>query len=1721
MRSGFLRAILVLALALVVPAMVQARPVHYFPCQDCHRAGASVQSVTTNICLDCHDTTSGSVTLNDGNTASATGRFSAGDASNAFGNNPAPGMQTSHNWGAPDVNPAAGAKAPSNILFYGRQGYSRGVVACSRCHDPHGDKQQNPKLLKLPPDRINPGTGVNYVVDDMCLDCHANWNVSTHGRETHPIGVRLATATGNLPDANNDPADKYYDTPNNTQTANGNVTLNANGEVTCTSCHGVHWTDSDGSTPDTQGTVAQGDGKLLKHNGAAKETVTSSICQSCHKYTGHAPARSQNLGCLVCHSGHDYDPNGNPNIYMLRKQVTLDTTAIKASGSVNDTVTLDYTAYPPAANYDNGGGNGSLCLSCHDFPAGHQAGAQCADCHSHDNKNGSFAAGCGSCHGYAPSLNAPGNNNPGGYAVSTQNPTHDYSASTAFKDESKTPHATHANGGGNYSYACAVCHGNGAGQLGSTDHDAGTFQQVLDKAVGTLPNLTTDSGATTPTYDTTGAGTCSATYCHSNGDPRGGALQTVSVSWANGKGTIFTPGNTADNECQQCHGNDVASMSAKGNSATHLAHLNKGYTCNVCHVSTAQSANALTTGAIGGTHVNGAKDVTFDNGYNLGAGTLGAGTYAQNAGTCAVYCHSNGKAVNATPDWDLPATGACGACHQVKDTSTGQATGTGAPLGGAHARHVFDADGPKLACSYCHGSGADTGTHAGHVNGGIDAPAQSVCNGCHGAVALQTTGPDQEPVWTNPASVSCETCHTGSAIAVIQGKTAPDKTSATSTGHNKAGGNYAVSGNPAANQSCTGCHSAAPDSLHLNGTAGDTTRLPAGFTCDSCHGTSGTAANKGIVTHKGKACTNCHNPHGTSNIYMVRTTSAGNFNGTVTFTARTGVDSFDEDDSGDKTASSAGVESNADDLCATCHSAAAGTSHNNRDNSSVLHHQGEDCLNCHRQHTDPAGAFIVGVGDSCDSCHGFPPATGAHLQHAPDSAALDAAGKVYRDAVNGYADVTACAYCHANADKYTYDPSADQTAGYNHSNSVSRPAQMTGIGYDKATGTCSAACHSGASGKTVKWTDGTIGCDACHYQSATPTQAANSADANPLGGTHGVHFAAGAVCTDCHGAMPTDLSHITDRSGATELARVQGMAKALQDEATIDTVALNATDPDPGNPTCANTACHNPSGTTYSATWATSTPSCDLCHSSTDPGTGSHSQHMGAAAEFGINTIACTSCHVDNGTNYAHRDGSVTFAAGVTYTAGAQDVGGTVGTCSTSTCHNDGTAAANPVPTPTWGTVPADACAICHPAAPSSAKHPVHLARSNYVPTVTSGSRNLQCDNCHGTDPEQAPTHIDSSVTFGREVTDVDLGTAGNQLTPPAGWNGTCANNCHIGNTANDWSAGGALACTDCHTSGKNLDAGGDAWTAGDIPDGKHGTHAGVPAYGATGQTATGPGNTYDFGCGECHPKTAANHMNGPTVNDVEVTVVNWNGVTRTCGTNACHQDGKGGPPAFTPTWGTPFLTTEDRCAKCHGNAPNTGAHSAHSVGIHSNDVYNGTAGKLAPGSTEPSSHGGKMTDGSLTSTVINCQVCHFATVTDWNNDKKADCAVCHDGSTAGLKGDVSIAQRQNHVTGSTDDGKAEVTFVTAPIRSKAQLRNDIETVPEIGNNWKRMNDGIFQQLFYKGANSYDETEQPLSSGTFTPGATPSCTVACHNGYKATWTTPAGNCAACHKQLPR
>jgi len=144
---------------------------------------------------------------------------------------------SSHGWDVDTANAEYQTHGPT--LAAVADHLRSGKVTCTTCHDPHDNS--NPHFLR-----------VDNASNALCLACHNDRNISdvrTYVPGTtysHPVGVVLpATSSFHNPP---------LDTDGNPQPSDGNATndflLGAGGEVYCTSCHGVHYTDSDPGTVD-------------------------------------------------------------------------------------------------------------------------------------------------------------------------------------------------------------------------------------------------------------------------------------------------------------------------------------------------------------------------------------------------------------------------------------------------------------------------------------------------------------------------------------------------------------------------------------------------------------------------------------------------------------------------------------------------------------------------------------------------------------------------------------------------------------------------------------------------------------------------------------------------------------------------------------------------------------------------------------------------------------------------------------------------------------------------------------------------------------------------------------------------------------------------------------------------------------------------------------------------------------------------------------------------------------------------------------------------------------------------------------------------------------------------------------------------------------------------------------------------------------------------------
>ena len=1257
-RAMFTAVVLLTMLAL--PQLAGAVKVHTFDCKNCHISSLSVTQLGSgNVCLTCHDGSTPSMGLNDGRTGTLVSGFAPMDASNSQGSNPyvVNGLgQTSHNWGATDNQPAAGAEAPNYSTYpgmYSRQGSSTGRVACSRCHDPHADTT-NPNLLRL-------GAGM---ADTMCVACHPTWNAAGSGMThvSHPVNINYAAAAA----AN--PGEYKAAPPEDDKDPNTNTPISlTSGLITCSSCHQTHFVDSDPATPDIPSnwenlSAAGGDGKMLRTYGrvSGDATKSSTLCQTCHNYTAPHSGTHTSLGCLDCHGGHS--PAGN--YYMLKPSVS-GLPWVPKDGAPGSSDALSYTT--ATADWMNAGGTG-YCQGCHTIPVdgtGKHNGltvgdtTECGSCHGHDT---GMAGGCTSCHGYAPASNTPGGAS-GGYAVDGPR---NYSTSGVFKDETLTPHASHANGdgaNGNYRYACKECHYQVV-SVTTAPHNTGTFQNVTFNGGGTIAY----TDAATPTYTPTGNGSCATTYCHSNGGPRSlGAIKYMATApvWNGGIGDITT--------CNVCHGNDATTMAdaQRDASTTHIVHLNKGYGCNLCHDNTAATNSSLKLSSIGAEHVNGTADVYFNNLFDLGGGPLGAGSYGTD-GTCNVYCHGNGT-VKVSTDWDVAGSGACGTCHQY--SNAGVATGTGPALAGAHNTHVFDANGPQLACTICH---TNNGAGTDHVNGGKTMVADyinAVCSGCHGSAP---------PAWTaNLTNGNCSVCHGMSDPAV----TGRDTNGDTANTDPEVGAHIAHLTSPlnySADVACAACHSTTVANITAAGTykakvtavGHYDTALPAELTF------SGMASNNGATpSYDGAACSNtyCHDAafigSGQSNgqagtIPHPTWADAAMFNGTVSD-------------------------------CDNCHGYPPSPANG--------HPNDNDCSSCHlnvvaadNAFTDPSkhvnGTVEIDGGDNCIDCHG----TGKyknpninypkHAQHTNVDAYL--AGKKLSTNDYGRTETTwydvsydatnkpyiACGQCHpadvlqhkdggVDVVMYHANPALDNIPAVN-----AKRNNLVSAQYDKiTTGTCLGVyCHSdgildGSYAASPSWSSGTItNCAGCHGNSPTTNSHADHAV--------GIHS--------------TDL-YDDDGVGLMAQAATGGLHAAHGGVATSTTLSCNI--------------CHN---TTIDVAYNATGSACSSCHTVGDGKAGSlaavikanSTTHLDGAKTVAFSTLANFRSVAQVRSDYtaiAELNNAWSRPTGYKQASGASyDLGkrlpvwdGGPKTCATVDCHNGNAA--------TW-TDNSVSCSYCH-----------------------------------------------------------------------------------------------------------------------------------------------------------------------------------------------------------------------------------------------------------------------------------------------------------------------------------------------------------------------------------------------------------------------------------------
>lgn len=598
--------------------------------------------------------------------------------------------------------------------------------------------------------------------------------------------------------------------------------------------------------------------------------------------------------CAKCHPDHTAEakPFAHASSAGNRGLLLQFTAAPNTAGTYSKTANLTYPNYLPSRNPVRDGS--CSAMYCHSDGIGGAAKTTAV-------WGGTLPADCTGCHG--------GNSTSASVIVSGHH----------------TAHVNAAAGIGT-NYECARCH-NGPVSAGN-DRTITTPASHVDG----VKSVTFIGGGT---YNATGK-TCTATVCHSAG--KATAPQPPAPSWA---GFSLS--------CNGCHGISGGSFSsiagepnyANGGAAAPLAnshrkHVTVAADCGICHANTSTTGISIKAGST--IHTNGVIDVNFN---TARAGATATWTAATK--TCAnVSCHSTAK-----PVWGGTLPTDCTGCHGGVATST-------VPIATLnHPTHLASAYGPgsylgtaATACQSCHDFNA-TQPDAKHADGTVQvlSAAGSACAKCH---------PGALPAWTSTTRIACTSCHAATPSVLPNGVAAPYKANFTTRGHGQTAASYNAS------RACESCHSTS--SAHISGVLGDSMRLTLAndnSQCASCHNDPTkvpTASEQNVLSHitttGGAAtsdCKSCHDPHGTTNLYMVKTTINGK---TISFT----------------NLSSGFVKTVApfDGLCQVCHTA---TSHF-RSGQAMDGHPTRNCLSCHGH---KGGAFAFQPVTACDSCHGYPP----------------------------------------------------------------------------------------------------------------------------------------------------------------------------------------------------------------------------------------------------------------------------------------------------------------------------------------------------------------------------------------------------------------------------------------------------------------------------------------------------------------------------------------------------------------------------------------------------------------------------------------------------------------------------------------------------------------------------------------------------------------------------
>lgn len=601
-------------------------------------------------------------------------------------------------------------------------------------------------------------------------------------------------------------------------------------------------------------------------------------------------------------------------------------------------------------------------------------------------------------------------------------------------------------------------------------------------------------------------------------------------------------------------------------------------------------------------------------------------------------------------------------------------------------------------------------------------------------------------------------------------------------------------------------------------------------------------------------CTDCHTPHNTTNIMLIKTTITTPNSGDkpVALWNRSGdaVKSFV-----DSTATGANIKG----VCQVCHTQTTGSGTSrwrNTGNGESPTHYGADgatqrCTTCH--------GHIEGFkGGGCDSCHGNPPV--AASIGGPSGLATPATGATSPLSPGAHVKHTAsprsmlCYTCHTgntmptvsntiqmgfvtNSTNYPGWGSTTATGGTflapqdslltNSYVFVSSDGGTTVTKVANNDNKCSSLyCHGGTltsgSNSQPSWVGGSsqAACGTCHGATAAsaPTPGSHTKHASSSGGNLGI------ACNKCHSNVVTGDTHVNGNvQWALDTADARFGASAIYGGSASGSTGGLAPSVSYGN--CENLYCHSNGkvdgtvGVYTTPTWGGAAITCAGCHGTTTaagtpdytPGGGgadsvaanSHNKHTGAG------TSTCVYCHSTTTT-------TGTTITGAVHINNTRDVaqGGTktfsyaAPNCSAISCHGGNGAQ--------WGAT-GITCQSCHAGA-GDVDDTVYdngttgkidsTEWTNYGHGQTGAVLPLTCDYCHDGGGvlhgvSTNPFRLANNNALGNGLNDacnVCHKTGASGYNPGGGLKtaATKVNKYHYGSN-HDATRNGGQFCWDCH----------------------------------------------------------------------------------------------------------------------------------------------------------------------------------------------------------------------------------------------------------------------------------------------------------------------------------